>query len=460
MSHYNWTRGVVTTGGTGDIVLGAVNGYPTFNQVIGVGPYFPYSILNADLTPRETGIGRMLDANTMRRETVYETFIAGALDNSLPAPTNVPVGAIVNTPATWQSLDADFAIDLIDGNRGGHQKIKQLDFAQNHLDVSGRNVTFYPAGRVLDLGDVSGTVDLDMTWPIITMNCTGNVTFTISNPPPAGFAADTRLEITRTTSSGAQVTFPGNVVFQSVIPPALADLQTTVVSFSTTDGGTSYIGFANAVVIQTTASGLATTWNPSDKASAIVLTDQNKTASIATAGVFAAVRAFGGKESGKHMFVLRCDQSVAATATSNSPYTAIGVTTADLNLGLLVGSTNTSYSVYFKPRSTAFQIGTYNNSVLTTAVPGLSFPVIGEIWRVLVNLDENKIWFAKNSTVIGGGDPEQGLGQTYNLQPNAIFFPAITLAIVNAGNPGIWALLNEVEDPYASLWPSFHNWTA
>ncbi len=442
MSHFNWTRGVVTTGGTGDIVLGAVNGYPTFNQVVGVGPYFPYSILNADLTPRETGIGRMLDANTMRRETVYETFIAGALDNTLPAPTNVPVGAIVNTPATWQSLDADFAIDLIDGNRGGHQKIKQLDFAQNHLDVFGRNATFYPAGRVLDLGDVSGTVDLDMTWPVIIMNCTGNVTFTISNPPPAGFAADTRLEITRTTSSGAQVTFPGNLVFQSVLSPALADLQTTVVSFSTTDGGASYIGFANAVVIQTTASGLATTWNPSDKATAIVLSGGNSEVTRPGGGGtnYSGVRAFGGKNSGKHRFVVRCDGVLASGGG--------GSTTSSVQIGVVAGGVNLSNSTGMGV------LGGHPLLVYTSSTNA----TLGYFYGLLVDLDNNLAWATINGSPVSG-NPEAGTGGT--AITDAILFPSVFMKTASSGgSSGLFTLMNEVQDLYAANWPSFANWTA
>ncbi len=455
MSHFNWTRGVVTTGGTGDIVLGAVNGYPTFNQVIGVGPYFPYSILNADLTPRETGIGRMLDANTMRRETVYETYIAGALDNTLPAPTNVPVGAIVNTPATWQSLDADFAIDLIDGNRGGHQKIKQIDFAQNHLDVSGRNVTFYPAGRVLDLGDVTGTVDLDMTWPVITMNCTGNVTFTLSNPPPAGFAADTRLEITRTSASGAQVTFPGSVVFQSVVPPTLADLQTTVVSFSTTDGGASYIGFANAVVIKTTASGLATTWNPSD--TEIPLSNGNLTVIAPTSGAVAqTVRAFGGKSSGKWRIALRCDAAMNRASGSGTAFMYLGIADASLPLAVAVGATATSYALV-ADQSSSFKIGRFNANVYTAAVSaGIT---VGEIMGVLVDLDARKLWFTRGGVSVYGGDPNAGTGAIYATQAGTIFFPAMSTSEHSGNSAGTWTLMNEVQDPYAGVWPSFHNWT-
>lgn len=462
MSHFNWTRGVVTTGGTGDIVLDAVNGYPTFNQVIGVGPYFPYSILNADLTPRENGIGRMLDANTMRRETVYETFIAGALDNTVPAPSNVPVGAIVNTPATWQSLDADFAIDFIDGNRGGHNKIKQIDIAQNHCDVSGRNVTFYPAGRVLDLGNVSGVVDLDMTWPVIKMNCTGDVTFTISNPPPAGFAADTRLEIRRVTSSGAQVTFPGNVAFQSVVPPLLSDLQTTVISFSTVDGGVSYIGFANAIVIEVTASGLATTFNPSDYyGTPLALTNGNRTIEWtgAKAAAYRTARCFGGKSAGKWRIAVRNDLASSA-GTSSTVYFNYGIAPSSLLLSTGVGFSSSSYAKSFmRQNATGMAYYKVNNSVLTAH--GASMPVANTICGALVDLDAGKIWFTTDGVVDGGGDPSLGTLPAFTFTPGAVYFPSFSLYEAGSSSEaGQWTLLNEVQDPYAATWPSFQNWTA
>lgn len=326
--------------------------------------------------------------------------------------------------------------------------------------------------NIRDLGNVTGTINLDIRYQQTkgVMGAGSSSTLTIAGVDPAAKLGEPAHFVIKNDSGAIRYvefdpdifTTIGSILVQVAVPLGYKLDFTVRKNPMANDADPAYDVWINGINYDISASGLATLWNPSDKATQISLTSDNKTASMPpVAGIIALVRAFGGKTTGKHMFALRCDQAVIALATSNSPQTGIGVATLDLALnGVQLGATATSYAAYFRPRTSGQIIGTMNNNVVTSGAANLTYPALGEIWRVLVDLDDNKIWFAKNALIIGGGNPEAGTGQTYNLAPDAVFFPAVSMAYFNSGQPGIWTLLNEIEDPYLLAFPSFQYWTA
>ena len=82
----------------------------------------------------------------------------------------------------------------------------------------------------LELGNVvTGTVD------------TSETTFTFSNPPATGKAGSFTLNL---TNGGSQtVNWPASVDWAGGVAPSLTTAGVDVLSFVTTDGGTTWLGF-------------------------------------------------------------------------------------------------------------------------------------------------------------------------------------------------------------------------
>lgn len=96
----NWTKMVVVAGGTGNLELASVLGYPTLTQTAGLNTGVHYVILSADGEPIETGIGQIGAGNVFTRTEVLETFADGVYDTTSPAAADVPAGATVHTAVT------------------------------------------------------------------------------------------------------------------------------------------------------------------------------------------------------------------------------------------------------------------------------------------------------------------------------------------------------------------------
>lgn len=104
MAHYNWARMSVATGGTGNLALAAVTGFPTIEQAAGTGAPFWYAITDVTGRPMESGIGQLSAPTTMVRTDIRETFVGGVYDTTTPAAVDVPVGAVIHTAAMNYSL--------------------------------------------------------------------------------------------------------------------------------------------------------------------------------------------------------------------------------------------------------------------------------------------------------------------------------------------------------------------
>lgn len=89
----NWIKQTTTTTGTGALTLAQVTGYPRFADVLpDIGRLFYYTILNADGTPVESGMGKLTDATTLSRVKILATYASGAYANSNAAAVALAAG--------------------------------------------------------------------------------------------------------------------------------------------------------------------------------------------------------------------------------------------------------------------------------------------------------------------------------------------------------------------------------
>lgn len=462
MASANWGKASVAGGGTGNLTLDVIAGFPALSDVTIPGTEYYYGIVNSDGTPIEIGAGTV-SGNVLTRVSALEQMVSGVYSASPSGFADIPVGAIVVLPETKQLLASlESSLVVSDFGNTNLPTGDSLTFYQGVLRNNGGIIEVYPDGKVLDLGNVSGTVDLDMRNAIIRMNCTGNVTFTISNQPPAGYRGVTTLEITRTTLSGATLTWPVNVNFNSVILPSLADTLTTIVSIATSNGGSSYLGVTNAISYEMTATGLATTVNPSDASADYTLTDGNKsfqaTTVYGTSLAGRSGRCFGGKTAGKWRLVARIDNLAAGDQSSRYAAVGIGIADGSLSNALYLGYTVNSVGFYQNSNTAVKTLNTMKSNV-AGAVTGT--PAAGSILGVLLDADTGKVWLTFNGSVVAG-NPEAGTGESFVIDV-ATYFAAIgSYGFDNApGAPtnGRMTLLNEVQDPYVNTWPSFQNWS-
>ena len=108
-----------------------------------------------------------------------------------------------------------------------------IDYTNGFFEAS-------PAGETV--GDItSSTLDLS-TGNVFSDAPAANVTYAFSNPPATGSAYGFTLKVT--PSATVTVTWPASVDWAGgTAPDAPAVGETDVLSFYTTDGGTTYYGF-------------------------------------------------------------------------------------------------------------------------------------------------------------------------------------------------------------------------
>jgi len=89
------------------------------------------------------------------------------------------------------------------------------------------------------------TVDLTVA-NVFDITMTGNCTFTFSNPPASGTGGGFTLILTQDGTGSRTATWPASVKWAGGTAPTLTTTLTTgmdVLSFVTTDGGTTWLGF-------------------------------------------------------------------------------------------------------------------------------------------------------------------------------------------------------------------------
>lgn len=90
------------------------------------------------------------------------------------------------------------------------------------------------------------TVDLT-NGNVFKITMTGNCTFTFSNPPASGKAGSFTLILIQDATGSRTATWPASVDWAGGTAPTLTTTATTgtdVLTFITTDGGTTWYGFA------------------------------------------------------------------------------------------------------------------------------------------------------------------------------------------------------------------------
>lgn len=99
----NWTKQPITTGGTGALTLGSPPaGFVSLADAMGTNKAIWYAI--EDGASRELGIGHLSAANTLVRDEVRETLVAGVLNRAAPAAINVTTSATVSVVAAAQTM--------------------------------------------------------------------------------------------------------------------------------------------------------------------------------------------------------------------------------------------------------------------------------------------------------------------------------------------------------------------
>jgi hypothetical protein len=143
---------------------------------------------------------------------------------------------------------------------------------------------------------------------------------------------------------------------------------------------------------------MAWTWNPSDKSGNITLSNGNLTAA-SNVSECSGARCTSYKSSGKWYWEI-----TLGTATTTGPLD-LGVGTSSTSLGARVGSSATGWG---------WQLNGYygHNDVFTAN--GIAAPTSGDIVSVALDLDNGKIWFGKNGTWNGSGDPAAGTNEAFS----------------------------------------------
>lgn len=153
------------------------------------------------------------------------------------------------------------------------------------------------------------------------------------------------------------------------------------------------------------------TWNPSDKHADITLSIGDLTATQTAVNTWRSVRSTLSVSSGKYYWEI--------TADSTTGDMLVGVGTSSFSLANYCGSDANSYGWY--------AAGTkYNNAGTTSYTP--TYNIDGTIIGVALDLDNGKIWWAKNGTWTG--DPVAGTGEAFS-GLSGIFFAGVSVYALN-----------------------------
>ena len=109
------------------------------------------------------------------------------------------------------------------------------------ITVSGTNSDY------VDLGNVSGTVNIDFTKGVVRARLTGNTTFAFTSVPAAGTVTAVTLLVVQDGTGGRTVTWPAASDYPGgVIPPATTTVNAVDIwTLFTVDGGTTvYVSLA------------------------------------------------------------------------------------------------------------------------------------------------------------------------------------------------------------------------
>lgn len=147
-------------------------------------------------------------------------------------------------------------------------------------------------------------------------------------------------------------------------------------------------------------------WNAADKRDAsLVLSNSNRTAtkSTASAGYWLG-RAVTGKSSENVIF------EGTFTGTVGVAESSIGLANSSQNLASYLGNSVNGWAFMGQRKA-------HNGSIVSSGVTYTAGDIVSVIWKALTG----ELWFAKNGTVIGGGDPVAGTSPSYTGVTGTLF---------------------------------------
>jgi hypothetical protein len=156
----------------------------------------------------------------------------------------------------------------------------------------GSGVSFPITPTINDHGNVGTTTeDLDLsasTGHVHKITLTGNPTLTFSNPPSSGTQIEFEIEFVQDGTGGRTVTFPASVA-ETISISGVAN-ATTIVTFRTNDGGTTYHGIpALRGSISLSGGTEVFTWTGDHSAGSFDLTNLDRLRFVADSGSAASV---------------------------------------------------------------------------------------------------------------------------------------------------------------------------
>lgn len=154
------------------------------------------------------------------------------------------------------------------------------------------------------------------------------------------------------------------------------------------------------------------TWNPSDKAANVSLTNSDLTAGSSSAA-FGSVRATLGRSSGKYYYEILC-------TTFGSTRTGLG--DGSFSLATYVGNSS---------RSAGHVNGGNTNNGFTLDRAGTIALANGDVLCFAVDGDAGKAWVGKNGTWQLTGDPAAGTNQWISWTPPITIYPATSVYETN-----------------------------
>ncbi len=183
------------------------------------------------------------------------------------------------------------------------------------------------------------------------------------------------------------------------------------------------------------------TWSPTDKDNDITISNANKTATVTGSsspgtGRYQNVRGNVGKASGKWYFEVTCTD---IDTGGGSHTVGIGTSSASLTEG--IGSDSGGYG-YEHSTGNKWHTPTYTNLGATYTS--------GDKIGVAYDLDNGKIWWSKNGTWLGSGDPGAGTNAAFT-GLSGTFYPMFSF-FYSSGTGNV--TINQGESTFAYTVPS------
>jgi hypothetical protein len=294
--------------------------------------------------------------------------------------------------------------DLTTQDMGSAECLQFYDAGDAYHELTGDYVTGL---RTWQSGDkIYAYVDYDAGKVWFAINAT------ISGDPVAG--------------TGAALTFtPGTMLYP------VGAMSASGYSFTANFGASDFaydipVGFSSWDGSQT---GVATVyaWSTTDKASSIILTNSNLTASQqagTAANTTATVRSTTGNSSG--CVYVEINAGVGeSSGTSNAEYAMLGLITGALGVNVIPG--------YSDPNSMAVWDDGYtvHNGVESQAHWNELYWNQGQTFMWFVDFGAGKAWAGRNGSWVG--DPEAGTGQLYTFTPGTELFLSYTATFAPDG---------------------------